>query len=259
MPSLPRSRPTISSQQRLRRKTVTNGKWLRWGEVTGGDTWGIHFFETKEVASIVLNPVLVSRSISSVFIIVGTRNFSFCNPSRGLTSTILTLDIPRQTWPSSLMLNALWEENKGRVGGDRDERPRRTEWRTEMVDGVFGGDGFVRVVTAIYPRIGDVETRDCGERTVGNAARINMWGQWPARTRYEFGGALTSEIVTTYSHYLPSICFWDLATRMDNFFCNTTAIFSKKVPSEILFEWRTFPSSSNSRWDETYKYLTSWW
>src|SRR5271169_3696249 len=62
----------------------------------GRRTCGIHFLLTKLVASIVRRPVRVSRSISSVLTCVGTRNFSFCSPSRGETSTILTDDIVRK-------------------------------------------------------------------------------------------------------------------------------------------------------------------
>jgi hypothetical protein len=33
---------------------------------------------------------------------------------------------------------------------------------------------------------------------------------------------------------------------MNNFFNGATAVFSKKVDSEILLEWRTFPSTLSS-------------
>jgi hypothetical protein len=41
---------------------------------------------------------------------------------------------------------------------------------------------------------------------------------------------------------------------MEDFFGGKTAIFSKKVPSEILFEWRTsqFPISSRSSHTDTH-------
>lgn len=51
---------------------------------------GTHFAETKLVASIVCNPVFDNRLISSIFTDVGTIFGSFCNPSLGPTSTILT-------------------------------------------------------------------------------------------------------------------------------------------------------------------------
>lgn len=55
-------------------------------------SYGIAFGETKDVASITLSPVNESWFISSTFTAVGISFFSFCRPSLGLTSTILTLD-----------------------------------------------------------------------------------------------------------------------------------------------------------------------
>ncbi len=52
---------------------------------------GIHFGETKAVASIARRPASARRSISSSFTAVGTSPFSFCSPSRGPTSTMRTL------------------------------------------------------------------------------------------------------------------------------------------------------------------------
>src|SRR5271170_6313023 len=78
----------------------------------GSRTCGIHFLLTKLVASIVRSPVRVSRSISSVLTCVGTRNFSFCSPSRGETSIILTDDIARK-----------------RTTGENDDGSRREEER----------------------------------------------------------------------------------------------------------------------------------
>src|SRR5918993_5212416 len=49
-----------------------------------------HFGETKAVASTAGNPASARRSISSTLIAVGTSPRSFCSPSRGPTSTILT-------------------------------------------------------------------------------------------------------------------------------------------------------------------------
>jgi hypothetical protein len=53
-------------------------------------TCGTHFGETKEPASIVVNPVFASLSTSSIFVARGIVCFSFCNPSRGPTSTMRT-------------------------------------------------------------------------------------------------------------------------------------------------------------------------
>jgi hypothetical protein len=51
---------------------------------------GTHFDDTKLVASIVFKPVFDSRLMSSIFTAAGTIFGSFCRPSRGPTSTILT-------------------------------------------------------------------------------------------------------------------------------------------------------------------------
>src|SRR5258708_5375358 len=51
---------------------------------------GIHLGETTAVASPAGSPASASRSISSTFTVVGTSRGSFCRPSRGPTSTILT-------------------------------------------------------------------------------------------------------------------------------------------------------------------------
>ena len=97
----------------------------------------------------VLKPVFVSRSISSVLIFVGTRNFSFCSPSRGETSTIRTDDIPRlrnRTPPPNLVFDV---DCTGRLRTGTGDRPRRRQVpRPEMVD-----DGSGRVyfcVAALY-------------------------------------------------------------------------------------------------------------
>ena len=42
------------------------------------------------VASIDCSPVMDSLLMNSILVAVGTSCFSFCNPSRGPTSTILT-------------------------------------------------------------------------------------------------------------------------------------------------------------------------
>src|SRR5687767_15416906 len=51
---------------------------------------GIHFGDTNAVASTAGNPASARRSISSTFTAVGSSPGSFCNPSRGPTSTIFT-------------------------------------------------------------------------------------------------------------------------------------------------------------------------
>src|SRR5262245_31012934 len=51
---------------------------------------GTHFGDTNAVASTDASPAAASRSISSSFTSVGTSRGSFCRPSRGPTSTILT-------------------------------------------------------------------------------------------------------------------------------------------------------------------------
>src|SRR6266516_1330286 len=55
------------------------------------DICGTHFGEPKAVASTAGRPASASLSISSIFTAVGTPVASFCRPSRGATSTILTL------------------------------------------------------------------------------------------------------------------------------------------------------------------------
>src|SRR5918999_2172977 len=51
---------------------------------------GIHFGDTKAVASTAGRPASARRSISSTFTAVGSSPGSFCSPSRGPTSTIFT-------------------------------------------------------------------------------------------------------------------------------------------------------------------------
>src|SRR5690606_25713817 len=52
---------------------------------------GTHLGLTKLVASMQRRPVADRRSISSTLAAVGMMDFSFCNPSRGPTSTMRTL------------------------------------------------------------------------------------------------------------------------------------------------------------------------
>src|SRR5205085_7841012 len=52
---------------------------------------GTHLGDTKLVTSISLRPASCRRCTSSIFTAAGTGSFSFCKPSRGPTSTSLTL------------------------------------------------------------------------------------------------------------------------------------------------------------------------
>jgi hypothetical protein len=52
---------------------------------------GTHLGETKLVASITDNPLAESLLMNSTFVAVGMVPGSFCRPSRGPTSTIVTL------------------------------------------------------------------------------------------------------------------------------------------------------------------------
>src|SRR6186713_2614110 len=52
---------------------------------------GTHFGDTKLVTSISRRPACCSRCTSSILTAAGTICFSFCRPSRGPTSTSLTL------------------------------------------------------------------------------------------------------------------------------------------------------------------------
>ena len=51
---------------------------------------GTSFGCTNDTASMRLAPAATARSISSIFAPVSSSARSFCNPSRGLTSTMLT-------------------------------------------------------------------------------------------------------------------------------------------------------------------------
>lgn len=55
-------------------------------------TCGTHFGDTNDVASIADSPVCESKLISFTLFSVEISVFSFCSPSRGPTSTILTCD-----------------------------------------------------------------------------------------------------------------------------------------------------------------------
>src|SRR6476661_7353948 len=51
---------------------------------------GTHFGDTKDAASMLGKPAAVSLSTSAILTAAGMVSFSFCKPSRGPTSTILT-------------------------------------------------------------------------------------------------------------------------------------------------------------------------
>jgi len=77
------------------RKLPSNGRSiLAQRKCSSYLTWGTHFAATKEPASMSVKPVLESLSINSILVLNGIDFFSFCNPSRAPTSTILTWSFP---------------------------------------------------------------------------------------------------------------------------------------------------------------------
>src|SRR3954468_18834198 len=66
---------------------------------------GTHLGDTKLVTSISLRPASCRRWTSSIFTAAGTGSFSFCSPSRGPTSTSLTLPGYCMASVSSLAVN----------------------------------------------------------------------------------------------------------------------------------------------------------
>ena len=64
--------------------------FLNWPTSEWSAICGTHFGETNDVASTWVRPAAASRSINSIFTLVGTMVFSFCSPSLGPTSTIRT-------------------------------------------------------------------------------------------------------------------------------------------------------------------------
>lgn len=77
-------------------------EWVRMYE--DGRKWGIHL--TKLPASMCLRPAELKRSISSIFVCVGTTPFSFCSPSRAPTSTIFTTPLLLLKGWSTVMFDA---------------------------------------------------------------------------------------------------------------------------------------------------------
>jgi hypothetical protein len=53
-------------------------------------TWGTHFGDTNDPASMYSSPLCASLSTSSIFVATGIDCFSFCKPSLGPTSTMRT-------------------------------------------------------------------------------------------------------------------------------------------------------------------------
>jgi hypothetical protein len=113
--------------------------------VGGGVTCGIHFLLTKLVASIVFKPVLDNRSISSVLTWVGTRNFSFCRPSRGETSTIRT-DILRNKKRGGEDKGKVEKRKEAKVRGEKGMKPLAREEKRGMTLLIIGGLVMVVVV-----------------------------------------------------------------------------------------------------------------
>src|ERR1700756_4157445 len=88
---------------------------------------GTHFGETNEADSTLRKPAADKRLINSILIAVGTNSFSFCSPSRGPTSTILT------RWGKAMMSLPCNEPARG--GAPSDE---------------FGGVQTPRSVSTLY-------------------------------------------------------------------------------------------------------------
>ena len=70
--------------------TTPGLRWMRAITSAPSLICGTHFGDTNEVTSIAPKPAAVSRSTSSTLTSAGIICFSFCSPSRGPTSTILT-------------------------------------------------------------------------------------------------------------------------------------------------------------------------
>lgn len=90
---------------------------------TQSDIWGTHVGLTKLVASITGNLVALSKLINWIFVSAGTNDFSFCRPSRGPTSTILTYF--GQFLPQLLVL---WLPVLVEYGGALDTTWGETRW-----------------------------------------------------------------------------------------------------------------------------------
>lgn len=69
---------------------VPGRRWIRAITSAPSAICGTHLGDTNEAASTLGKPAAARRSISSTLMSVGTNSFSFCRPSRGETSTILT-------------------------------------------------------------------------------------------------------------------------------------------------------------------------
>lgn len=124
-------------------------------------TWGTHFAGTNEPASMVVTPVLASRSINSSFVFIGMDFFSFCSPSRAPTSTM-------RTWS---------EVNRDSVAKRRAEyEERRAENKLNLGRAVimvkFRPICMIRITRIVKEIAGKRESfgngtvggRECGER-----------------------------------------------------------------------------------------------
>jgi len=80
-PSMPSIMVVIMASDSLHRITQTSHS-------RGLHTWGTHLAGTNEPASRCVTPVLARRLMSSILVCSGIDFFSFCNPSRGPTSTM---------------------------------------------------------------------------------------------------------------------------------------------------------------------------
>jgi hypothetical protein len=66
-------------------------------------TWGTHFGDTNEPASMYSNPVCPNLSTSSILVPTGIVCFSFCNPSLGPTSTMRTWSARLDAVPAKVL------------------------------------------------------------------------------------------------------------------------------------------------------------
>jgi hypothetical protein len=74
--------------------------------------------ETKEVASTTERPVSERRLMNSIFVSAGITCFSFCSPSLGPTSTILTnFDNTGAATGAGVVYNLRGERGKGESSG----------------------------------------------------------------------------------------------------------------------------------------------
>src|SRR3954462_9654320 len=92
---------------------------------------GTHFGETKLVTSISVRPASCRRCTSSILTAAGTGAFSFCKPSRGPTSTSLTLD------GSFMGLVSFLRVNHTGKAGNRRAAVQRAQLLHDLGDALF--------------------------------------------------------------------------------------------------------------------------